>query len=125
MLFPFSFLTTTHCETYKTSNHEVSSVCMSIKFNCLQVLHGPKKWPGCFSTTWTTKLLRTFSRLRGCHTLSKWLCRESLSIILSTAMETCPVNPYSSNIQARIFISISLSSMACIIHKNYIPVPQH
>jgi len=46
---------------------------MSIKFNCLQVLHGPKKWPGCFSTTWTTKLLRTFSRLTGRHSLSKWL----------------------------------------------------
>ena len=46
---------------------------MSLKFNCLQVLHGLKKRPGCFSTTWTTKLLRTFSRLRGRHSLSKWL----------------------------------------------------
>ena len=50
-----------------------SAACMSIKFNCLQVLHGPKKWPGCSSTTWTTKLLRTFSWLTGRHTSSKWL----------------------------------------------------
>ena len=46
---------------------------MSIKFNCLQVLRGLKKWPGCSSTTWTTKLLRTFPRLTGRYSLSKWL----------------------------------------------------
>lgn len=45
---------------------------VSYRWPCLQVLHGPKNWPGCSSTTWTMKLLGAFSRLRGRHSLSKW-----------------------------------------------------